>query len=183
MTENESGTEASEYTKRASNLFYIGRYAEALELFDRAIALDPRITRAHSGRGITLAQLGLPQDGYDAAQRALALEPGFANAYCVAGLCLHRMGKLEDAAAAYARAIDLASDDARVLYNYACFWAELRDEEKCREYLTRAFRHVDYEAIDHSREDPDLARYVDTDWFREVLANAKIGRQKKHKDD
>ncbi len=181
MEENAARRRAEKLTADASHIFFVGRYAEALGLFDEALTLEPSFVRAHTGRAISLAQLGRPEDGLAAAENAIRFAPHFANAYCIKGICLHRLGRPDEAQAAYARALALGPDDARVLYNYACYWAERGDENKCREYLTRAFHHVELDAIDHSRHDPDLARFVDAEWFRETLAAAKANKLTKPK--
>jgi len=165
--------DAQRLTEEGAHLFYIGRYGEALAHFEKAGAIDPTFVRAQTGRAISLAQLGRADEGLAIAQDALRLDPTFANTYCVIGLCLNRLGKTAEAQAAYEAALARAPDDARVLYNMACFWAERGDEEKCRAFLARTFQHIEYEAIAHARDDPDLARYVGRAWFRELLAAAK----------
>ncbi len=165
--------DAQRLAEEGAHLFYIGRYGEALALFEKAAAIEPTLVRAQTGRAISLAQLGRAEEGLAVAYDALRLDPTFANTYCVIGLCLNRLAKTAEAQAAYEEALARAPDDARVLYNVACFWAERGDEEKCRTFLARAFQHVEYEAIEHARNDPDLARYVQRPWFRELLAAAK----------
>ncbi|MGD8718463.1 MAG: tetratricopeptide repeat protein [Candidatus Zixiibacteriota bacterium] len=170
---DENRRRAEGITAEAARVFYVGLYAKALTLFDEAIALDNEVVRAYTGKSLTLAQLGRPAEGLASAEKAVGLEPTNATAYTALALCLHRLGRTAEAEAAYARAFEIDPEHPRVLYNYACFRSELGDEDACREYITRAFRHVDAEAITNSRFDPDLARYINTDWFRELLAQAK----------
>ncbi len=159
-------------------IFHNGFYAEALTIFEKAISLEPDNARAHTGRSLTLAQLGDPGEGLRAAEDAVRADPRHAPAYTALAFCHHRLGREEEARAAFEQALALEPDEPRVLYNYACYWAELANEEKCRAYLARAFPVVADHTLDHARNDPDLARYVDTTWFRELLADAKRRRRR-----
>lgn len=175
MAENEliNRREAEALARKGSNLSFIGRYAESLPLFDRAIALDATFVRAYTGRAVTLAQLGRPAEGLASAEEALKLEPANAVAYTTLGFCLYRLGRGDEAEAAYEKALTVAPENPRVLYNYACYWALVGDEEKCREFLTRAFQYVESDVVEHSKKDRDLERYVDADWFDDLHAAAK----------
>jgi tetratricopeptide (TPR) repeat protein len=164
---------AEALTQKGSNLSFVGQYAESLPLFDQAIALDPTFARAYNGRAVTLAQLGRPAEGLPSAKEALRLEPANAVAYTTLGLCLYRLGRRDEAEAAYEKALTVAPENPRVLYNYACYWALVGGEEKCREFLTRAFQYVESDIVEHSRKDRDLERYIDAEWFDDLHAAAK----------
>jgi Flp pilus assembly protein TadD len=170
---DENRRRAAEIISEAAHVFYVGRYEEALSLFEEAVTLDDTAVRAYTGKSLALAQLGRPEEGLASAEKALEIEPAYATAYTALAICLHRLGRAEDAKAAYIRALEIDPNDVRVLYNYACFWAEQGNEARCREFVARAFQEAQYEEIAHVHLDPDLARYVNTDWFRELLAQAK----------
>jgi len=165
--------QAEVLTQRASNLSFIGQYAQSLPIFDQAIALDPTFARAYNGRAVTLAQLGRPAEGLPSAKEALRLDPANAVAYTTLGLCLYRLGRDDEAKVAYEKALTVAPENPRVLYNYACHWALVGDEEKCREFLTRAFQYVESDVVEHSKKDRDLERYIDAEWFDGLHAAAK----------
>lgn len=61
--------------QRASELMNEGRASDALAELERAIALDPRIARAHGLRGVVLGTLGDHAGAIEAWDRALAIEP------------------------------------------------------------------------------------------------------------
>ncbi len=165
--------EVEALVKKASNLSFIGQYDESLALFERVIALDAGVARAHTGRAITLAQSGRPAEGLASAREAIKLGPADAVAHTALGLCLYRLGRGEEAQSAYDKALALAPENPRVLYNIACYWAQVGDEEKCREFLTRAFQYVESDVVEHSKKDRDLERYVGAVWFDELHAAAK----------
>jgi tetratricopeptide (TPR) repeat protein len=165
---------AEEVTAEGSAAFYVGRYRDALELYEEALTLDGGVARALAGKGMALAQLGRAAEGLDLALAALAADPGYFIAYNALGLCYHRLGREEEAREAYERGIAVSRENPRVLYNYACYWSARGDGDKCREYLTRAFQYLDSDIIEHSKKDPDLVEYIDRGWFRELHQAAKF---------
>jgi len=170
----ETGRGAEALTGRAANLTFLGRYAEGLSLFEKAIALEPGFVRAHSGRAMSLARLGRAGSGLASAKEAIRLDPADAPSYTALAFCLHRLGRDKEARSAYETALAKGPENPRVLYNCACYWAELGDEEKCRQFLTRAFQYLESGDIEHSKKDPDLAAYVDAGWFNDLHAAAKL---------
>jgi Flp pilus assembly protein TadD len=171
-------SQAESLAAEAAVLFHNGRYEAALRLFEAAIRIDDGNARAHTGKSLVLAQLGRPGEGLRAAEDAVGRGGGkSATAYTALAFCYHRLGREDEAQASFERALVFQPDESRVLYNYACYWAELGDEDKCREYLARAFPAVEDHTLDHAPHDPDLARYVNKDWFRELLAAAKVARR------
>ncbi len=179
--EKKRRADADAITAAAAIIFHNGRYAEALEMFDRAVAMDFYNARAQGGRCLALTQLGRPDEALHAAEIAIGCDPSYAPSYTALAYCYHRLGKPEEAQKAFERALALDPDEPRVLYNVACFWAERRDEGKCRTYLERAFRVVENHTLDHAANDPDLARYAEKEWFRELVTAAKLRRARARK--
>jgi len=179
VKEQEKKQAAEQITAEAAIVFHNGRYAAALAMFDKALALDAGNVRARGGRSLALTQLGRAVEALEAAQEAVRGDPSYAPSYTALAYAYHRLGRNDEAEKAFEAAIRLnptGADAGRVLYNYACYWAERRDEEKCRSYLARALEFVEDHTLDHAPNDPDLARYVATEWFREMLAAAKKAR-------
>ena len=58
----------------------LGRPDEALDSFDRAIAIEPRYAEAHNNLGILCAQQGRLADARRHWEQALRLAPGFEDA-------------------------------------------------------------------------------------------------------
>lgn len=56
-----------------------GKFQEALEAANKAVALDPREPRAHLIRGLILERCGLPAEGKEESQRALDLVDSLRN--------------------------------------------------------------------------------------------------------
>ena len=123
---------------------------QALALFDRAIALDPRYAGAHAARARALAIIGnLYADDaerirlYDAAvaaaRKSTELAPEFAEGFSALGFAL-ATGKLDmrGARAPFERSYELGRGSADILARYATFRSNLRDHERAKSVIAQA---------------------------------------------
>ena len=85
-----------------------GRFAAGADLARRALAVDPKLARAHLLLGMALMQLGDAKGALASFDSAVACEPGLGDAYGNRGDALVSLGRLPDAVASYDRAIALA---------------------------------------------------------------------------
>jgi Tfp pilus assembly protein PilF len=164
---------AGTLVQQGVELFFRGHFEKALVFFDEALEMDPGLVRAYVAKAMCMAQLGDPAAGQRLAEKAIALDDHYGTAYTARALCRRRMGDVKGAVVDYQRALELAPDDFRVYYNFACFCAEQGDEEKCREYLRYAFELSSAGFVEIAAQDPDLARYNRTEWFRDLVAEVK----------
>lgn len=88
------------------------RPEEALVLFDRAIALDPKRAEGYDYRGTLHHRLGCYEEALENATKCIELEPENASYYYSRGVTLHEMGRYEEALADRNRAIELVPDHA-----------------------------------------------------------------------
>jgi tetratricopeptide (TPR) repeat protein len=95
------------YVHCGAALRRLGRPAEAVASFDRAIALEPACIEAHNNRGIALQVLKRPAEALASFERALALQPQSAELHNNRGNILRHLGRLPDALASYERALAL----------------------------------------------------------------------------
>ena len=122
----------------------------ALELFDAAIALDPKYASAHSSRALALTTLANQYDSvakregiYDqavaAAKRAIALAPEYATAYSTLGFVLFQ-GRMDARAARepYEKSNALGPGDAKVQARWALYCARSGREREAAEAMERA---------------------------------------------
>ncbi|MDQ1036894.1 tetratricopeptide (TPR) repeat protein [Streptomyces sp. V3I8] len=95
------------HTLRGRELRHAGEYRQALAEYDRALELDPRLARAHYGRGFTHHLLGDFPAALAALDRADELAPG--TAWIIAGRAeAYRLaGRFEEAVADFDRAVAL----------------------------------------------------------------------------
>jgi len=95
------------------------RYAEALECFDRAIALDATNAQAHYLRGATLAPAAFTHEAIDAYQRCLELRSDHLGALMGLGHVLKAVGRYHDAVASYDACIRLRPDLGETYWSLA----------------------------------------------------------------
>jgi tetratricopeptide (TPR) repeat protein len=88
---------------------------EAIEDFNRAIALYPEYAALYNNRGNVLLGLGAVREAQRDFDRALLLAPGYAAAYSNRAGALMRLGDIDQAIADYGKAIALAPANAAAL--------------------------------------------------------------------
>jgi tetratricopeptide (TPR) repeat protein len=164
---------AAALTQLGIDLHDRGRYDDAVAAFEQALALEPDRVRAIRGKALCLSQLGKAQEALAYAEKAveLARYPGLS--YATLGLVLHRLGRREDAEKAFQLGLENTPDDFRVYYNFACYWAEVGDEEECRRHLALALELAPESFLPQPPQDPDMARYSRHKWFADLLAARK----------
>lgn len=88
-----------------------GKYPEALEANERALAINESIPLAQANRAGILVQLGKYDEVIISADKALAIKAdtttAFAVAYSNKGDALQHLGRIEEAKAVFARAAEL----------------------------------------------------------------------------
>lgn len=95
----------------------LGKSADALANYDRALALQPRHAEALSNRGNTLKALKRFDEALDSFDRALAVQPDYAAALSNRGAVLFEMGRYDEALATYDRSLAIRPDQVVALYN------------------------------------------------------------------
>jgi tetratricopeptide (TPR) repeat protein len=125
------------------------RYAESIPHARRALALNPRMSRAHAAIGDALLMLGRSQE----ARAAYAAEPVEDFRLTGAAIVERRLGNTAAAAAAKSALIEDLGD--RVLYQQAQILAQWGDPDAAIACLEKAFSIGDSGLI-YTRNDPLL---------------------------
>ena len=94
-----------------------GKLEEAIEAYNKALAIKPDYADAYNNMGITLKEQGKLEEAIEAYNKALAIKPDYAEAYNNMGNALQEQGKLEEAIEAYNKALSLKPDYADAYYN------------------------------------------------------------------
>ena len=113
---------SSELVTKGVALTLAGKFEEAVELFRRAIELDPNRADAYDNLGNALAKMGKNEEAIEAYRRSLELYPDEAIAaspYNNLGLILESMGQREKATEAYCYAINLKPNFRAPQFNLA----------------------------------------------------------------
>jgi tetratricopeptide (TPR) repeat protein len=75
----------------------LGRNAEAIQSYDRAIEINPKDPVTHYDRGISLKSLGRYPEALSAYDSAISIDPKFAMAYYNKGIILAELGRHDEA--------------------------------------------------------------------------------------
>jgi tetratricopeptide (TPR) repeat protein len=110
---------ADAHGSRADALVALGRLADAVESFNRALVHDPSSVADWCNRGAALVDLGRVADAVESFARATALAPDFAEAHYNCANALARLERHVDAVASYDRALALKPDYVDALNNRA----------------------------------------------------------------
>lgn len=99
----------------AQVLVATGAFAEAIEHFTAAMAIDPNYSEYYNDRGSALLRLGRLEEALADYRRAIALSPPYPQVRTNLGHCLRLLARFDEAVAAYGAALDLAPDDVAAL--------------------------------------------------------------------
>jgi len=102
-----------------------GNLQRAVELIDRAIAVDPNNAEYHSNRGVALKELGQLEAAAASYDTALALDSERISDHFNRAVALQALGRLKPAVESYDRAIELKSDFAEAYANRGVALEEL----------------------------------------------------------
>lgn len=97
---------------------------DAVELFQRAIALQPNVAEVHNDFGIVLAARRQFAEAAASFARAVALKPDYVEAYCNRGLALGNLRRFAEASESFACALAI---DPNVALAHAARGAALRE--------------------------------------------------------
>jgi tetratricopeptide (TPR) repeat protein len=118
----------------------MSRFEEALEHYDKALALRPRYAEAFNNRGNTLLNLGRHDEAIRSYREAIAVMPEYAQAHNNLGNALQETGKLEDAIASFRKALQLKPDYPDALNNLGNAMLEARSFEAAAQSFARALQ-------------------------------------------
>jgi tetratricopeptide (TPR) repeat protein len=102
---------------RAGSLYKLGRYQEALDSYDQALALDQEYADAWNNRGMTLKCLGRHEEAVTSYERAIALDADFYQGWNNLGNALVELERYEEAVKSYQQAIAISPDYSQGWHN------------------------------------------------------------------
>ena len=105
-------SDAEALLRQGIELYDLGRFQEAIVMFDRGIALYPRLAKAHYFKGIALYDLGKFNEAIAAYDEASLLEPTDPNTLYNKAATLAQIGRNEEALETCDRLLSLKVDNA-----------------------------------------------------------------------
>jgi adenylate cyclase len=151
--------------------FTNGEFEQAHALFRRVTELKPGFFSGFADLAQTCDQLGRVDDARAARTRVLQLLPTYllqspddSRARMFYAVSLAEIGKKEEALREGSKALDISPDDPMMLYNCACLYSRLGEQQRALEMLRQAVAkgHVNFGWMRH---DPDLTALRDNAEF------------------
>ncbi|MCC6566590.1 MAG: tetratricopeptide repeat protein [Chloroflexi bacterium] len=129
---------ARELVDKGYSLTELGRYDQALQAFDQAIAKQPGLSYAWARKGRTLRLLERYEDALACYDRALEIQPSYAWALSGKGVILERMGRFEEALACFQQASEMHPQDVWYVHNMGSAYLNLGQLADAEAALRRA---------------------------------------------
>ena len=115
-----------------------GKLEEAIEAYNKALAIKPDYAEAYNNMGNALKEQGKLEEAIEAYNKALAIKPDYAEAYNNMGNALKEQGKLEEAIEAYNKALAIKPDYAEAYNNMGIALKEQGKLEEAIEAYNKA---------------------------------------------
>lgn len=117
-----------------------GRYAQAIEEYEKAIAADPGNLEAYNNLGVLFKETGRVDLAADAFQRALALDPKYEKALNNLGVIRYLKGQYEEAISLFKRAIIINPENLESYTNLGIIYFLAERLEEARGAFERALQ-------------------------------------------
>jgi tetratricopeptide (TPR) repeat protein len=108
---------ATSWSNKGGSLFALGKFSEAIECFDKAIAIDPKHSNSWNGKGVALTSLKQYEKAIECFDKALAIEPRNNVAWQNKGNASAGLGREEEAIRCYDKAISINPQSAYAWHN------------------------------------------------------------------
>lgn len=95
----------------------LGKYYEAIDVFKKAIVIEPKYVAAYFNLGQAYYLLEMYQDAITAFLTTVTLKKDYAEAYFRLGLSYGRIEQYSDAISAYEKAVEISPDDYSSYFN------------------------------------------------------------------
>jgi hypothetical protein len=108
---------ADHYYYEGNNFSSLGKYADAVAAYDKAVLLTPGNADAWNNRGVALENLGHYSEAVTSYDKAVTLQPAYTDAWFNRGVALRKMGRYADALVSYDKALASNPSDAKAWLN------------------------------------------------------------------
>ncbi len=122
----------------AQQKYQSGNLADAADLYQSVLEIDPRHPDALHMLGVVAYQLGQPEAAAALLQQAVTVKQPFAEAESNLGTVLLELGRLDDALSALRAAHSHAPDNPAIIYNLGNVHGKLKNWPAAKEAYTKA---------------------------------------------
>ena len=140
VTEKEPVRVPLAYNNRGLAFYKKGQLDQAIEDFNRAIALDPAFFKAYLNRGAAFVNRGQFDQANADFDEAIALHPSYPEAYNAKGSLFGMSGALDKAIEQFSKAIEINPDYSAAYGNRGAAYSLLGRNDKAVEDLDRAIQ-------------------------------------------
>ncbi len=116
----------------------LGKLEEAIQAYNKALAINPDCAEAYSNMGNALKEQGKLEEAIQAYNKALSVKPDYAEAYSNMGNGLKDQGKLDEAIEAYKKALSIKPYYAEAYNNMGILLKDLSKTEEAIEAFNKA---------------------------------------------
>jgi len=113
---NKSGT-ANDLVTKGVALAHLGKFNEAISLYDKALAIKPNLVNALNAKGLALDSLGKFNEAIGMYDRALAVDPNNTAALTNKGVTLYHLGRYNEAISLYDKVSTIDPNNTAALTN------------------------------------------------------------------
>jgi TolB-like protein/tetratricopeptide (TPR) repeat protein len=156
------------------------RPRQAAEQFETVLRLDPDFYTARTDLHLCYVNLGEKEKADEVRDEAIALMPGYlsqhpddARVHMLYANLLSNADRLDDANVELTKALELSPNDSLMIYNAACIYAKMGDNERAVKQLCEAV-DAGFKFIQWMLHDPDLQELKDRKDFQEMLSRVEI---------
>jgi len=159
---------SSDYLLLGNVEYSKANYSKALELYEKAIELEPDDAVAWYNKGITLGELNRLEEELQAYEKAIELKPDYTHALVNKGVTLGELNRHEEALKAHEKAIELKPDLAQAWFNRACTYSLKGEKEKALSDLKKAIE-LDISNKQDAKKDEDFKNLWDDPDFKKLV--------------
>ena len=151
------------------------RFTESVQLFHKVLELNPDFYSVYGDLQIVYGRMGekekyqkILHEGLATYKRYLSQHPDDSRGHMYYATDLAQVGEREDAKLQAAKAIELSPDDPLMLYNAACFYAQMGEKATAIQSLKEAMA-VGYGNFEWLHRDTDLDSIREEPEFKELI--------------
>ena len=149
--------------------FWMKRYSDALENFQRALELDPQNPEFNNLVGDTYDEMGQYDEAEKHFRRSVEIDKSYVMGHCDLGVFLsRRRGLKKEALASFELALKIQPEDSQIYYGIACTYALSQEEGPALKFLEKAFQKG-FREFDHIGKDSDWGGFRKNPKFTRLL--------------
>ncbi|MCD6036432.1 MAG: hypothetical protein K0S67_316 [Nitrososphaeraceae archaeon] len=138
IPETKISDDANDLISKGTDVYDLGKYQEALEYYDKALAIDPNYDVALYSKGSALSKLGKDQEALEWYDKALAIDPNYVAALNNKGTSLDDLGNYQEAIEWFDKALAIDPNYVSTLISKGWTLYTLGKYQEALEYFDKA---------------------------------------------